>query len=158
MLHLVGFSLWTICFYPWFSNNTVSSINQWIMNWKRCGRKWSWLNLKYPAIYLEGLRNTTKNHNYSRMIVELRASSIWRSATHSTFKILQVLFGWQKSFSYLLNVAFWLKWDATSTFNVFLVSYSFYLFSPLTYGMSGPSASDPNSTMYGLRWIESWEF
>ncbi|PNF38553.1 Protein O-mannosyl-transferase 2 [Cryptotermes secundus] len=36
--------------------------------------------------------------------------------------------------------------------------YSFYLFSPLAYGMSGPSASDPNSTMYGLRWIESWEF
>ncbi|XP_049959896.1 protein O-mannosyl-transferase 2 isoform X1 [Schistocerca serialis cubense] len=36
--------------------------------------------------------------------------------------------------------------------------YSFYLFSPLAYGMSGPSASDPNSTMYGLKWLESWEF
>lgn len=36
--------------------------------------------------------------------------------------------------------------------------YSFYLFSPLTYGMSGPSANDPNSTMFGLKWMESWEF
>ncbi|KAJ9576808.1 hypothetical protein L9F63_006582 [Diploptera punctata] len=36
--------------------------------------------------------------------------------------------------------------------------YSFYLFSPLAYGMSGPSSTDPNSTMYGLRWMESWEF
>ncbi|XP_054258299.1 protein O-mannosyl-transferase 2 isoform X1 [Macrosteles quadrilineatus] len=38
------------------------------------------------------------------------------------------------------------------------VVYSFYLFAPLAYGMSGPSATDPNSTMYGLRWMESWEF
>nr|CAD7256108.1 unnamed protein product [Timema shepardi] len=37
-------------------------------------------------------------------------------------------------------------------------AYSFFLFSPLAYGMSGPSASDPNSSMYGLRWLESWEF
>lgn len=53
---------------------------------------------------------------------------------------------------------------ATSTYHWFIgvvfsaTVYSFYLFSPLAYGMSGPSASDPNSTMYGLRWIESWEF
>lgn len=38
------------------------------------------------------------------------------------------------------------------------VFYSFYLFSPLAYGMSGPSANEPNSTMYGLKWMESWEF
>ncbi|XP_065206014.1 protein O-mannosyl-transferase 2 [Planococcus citri] len=38
------------------------------------------------------------------------------------------------------------------------VLYSFYLFAPLSYGMSGPSAVEPNSTMYGLRWMESWEF
>lgn len=38
------------------------------------------------------------------------------------------------------------------------LTYSFYLFSPLAYGMAGPHASDPNSTMYGLRWMESWEF
>lgn len=36
--------------------------------------------------------------------------------------------------------------------------YSFYLFSPLAYGMSGPLASEPNSTMAGLKWLESWEF
>ncbi|CAG9860761.1 unnamed protein product [Phyllotreta striolata] len=36
--------------------------------------------------------------------------------------------------------------------------YSFYLFAPLAYGMSGPFANEPNSTMHGLRWIETWEF
>ncbi|XP_063387338.1 protein O-mannosyl-transferase 2 isoform X2 [Cydia fagiglandana] len=36
--------------------------------------------------------------------------------------------------------------------------YSFYLFSPLAYGMSGPLAHEPNSTMAGLKWLESWEF
>ncbi|XP_011504680.1 PREDICTED: protein O-mannosyl-transferase 2 [Ceratosolen solmsi marchali] len=38
------------------------------------------------------------------------------------------------------------------------VVYSFYVFSPLAYGMEGPSANDPNSTMYSLRWMDSWEF
>ncbi|XP_052756481.1 protein O-mannosyl-transferase 2 [Galleria mellonella] len=36
--------------------------------------------------------------------------------------------------------------------------YSFYLFSPLAYGMNGPLAHEPNSTMAGLKWLESWEF
>ncbi|XP_068081927.1 protein O-mannosyl-transferase 2 isoform X2 [Anabrus simplex] len=36
--------------------------------------------------------------------------------------------------------------------------FSFYLFSPLAYGMTGPSASDPQSSMFGLRWLETWEF
>lgn len=36
--------------------------------------------------------------------------------------------------------------------------YSFYLFSPLAYGMTGVSSNDPNSSMYGLKWLESWEF
>ncbi|XP_072930161.1 protein O-mannosyl-transferase 2 isoform X2 [Epargyreus clarus] len=36
--------------------------------------------------------------------------------------------------------------------------YSFYLFSPLAYGMSGPLSHEPNSTMTGLKWLESWEF
>lgn len=36
--------------------------------------------------------------------------------------------------------------------------YSFYLFSPLAYGMNGPLAHEPNSTMSGLKWLESWEF
>jgi hypothetical protein len=32
------------------------------MNWKGCGRKRSWPNLRYyPGICLEGLRKTTKN-------------------------------------------------------------------------------------------------
>uniref|UniRef100_A0A8C3PEY1 Protein O-mannosyl-transferase 2 n=1 Tax=Chrysemys picta bellii TaxID=8478 RepID=A0A8C3PEY1_CHRPI len=39
-----------------------------------------------------------------------------------------------------------------------LIVYSFYLFHPLSYGMVGPMASDPNSPMAGLRWLESWEF
>ncbi|KAH9628283.1 hypothetical protein HF086_017358 [Spodoptera exigua] len=36
--------------------------------------------------------------------------------------------------------------------------YSFYLFLPLAYGMNGPLAHEPNSTMSGLKWLESWEF
>ncbi|XP_034833789.1 protein O-mannosyl-transferase 2 [Maniola hyperantus] len=36
--------------------------------------------------------------------------------------------------------------------------YSFYLFSPLAYGMSGPMSNEPNSTVSGLRWLDTWEF
>ncbi|XP_049305919.1 protein O-mannosyl-transferase 2 isoform X2 [Bactrocera dorsalis] len=38
------------------------------------------------------------------------------------------------------------------------LAYSFKLFSPLAYGMSGPLSNEHNSTMYGLRWLSSWEF
>ncbi|CAF4798048.1 unnamed protein product [Pieris macdunnoughi] len=37
------------------------------------------------------------------------------------------------------------------------IVYSFHLFSPLAYGMTGP-AQDQNSTMNSLRWLDSWEF
>ncbi|XP_045162576.2 protein O-mannosyl-transferase 2-like [Mercenaria mercenaria] len=36
-------------------------------------------------------------------------------------------------------------------------AYSFYLFHPLTYGMSGPQANNPESNMYGLKWLDTWE-
>lgn len=38
------------------------------------------------------------------------------------------------------------------------VVYSFYLFHPLSYGMTGPLSHEPRSTMAGLKWMESWEF
>lgn len=38
------------------------------------------------------------------------------------------------------------------------VIYSFYLFHPLSYGMTGLLAHDPASSMAGLRWLESWDF
>uniref|UniRef100_A0A3P8SU61 Protein O-mannosyl-transferase 2 n=1 Tax=Amphiprion percula TaxID=161767 RepID=A0A3P8SU61_AMPPE len=38
------------------------------------------------------------------------------------------------------------------------VLYSFYLFHPLSYGMTGPLAHEPGSTMAGLKWMDSWEF
>lgn len=38
------------------------------------------------------------------------------------------------------------------------VLYSFYLFHPLSYGMTGPLAHQPGSTMAGLKWMDSWEF
>lgn len=38
------------------------------------------------------------------------------------------------------------------------ILYSFYLFNPLSYGMRGPLAHDPASTMAGLKWLDSWEF
>jgi dolichyl-phosphate-mannose-protein mannosyltransferase len=37
------------------------------------------------------------------------------------------------------------------------IIYSFILFMPMSYGMHGPRASDPNSTMYGLKWLETWD-
>lgn len=39
-----------------------------------------------------------------------------------------------------------------------VLMYSFVLFSPLAYGMSGPIATDANSTMRQLKWLQSWEF
>ncbi|XP_030636497.1 protein O-mannosyl-transferase 2 [Chanos chanos] len=41
---------------------------------------------------------------------------------------------------------------------LFAFFYSFYLFHPLSYGMRGPLAHDPLSSMAGLRWMDSWEF
>ncbi|XP_034015477.1 protein O-mannosyl-transferase 2 [Thalassophryne amazonica] len=41
---------------------------------------------------------------------------------------------------------------------LFSILYSFYLFHPLTYGMTGPLAHEPGSTMAGLKWMDSWEF
>lgn len=38
-----------------------------------------------------------------------------------------------------------------------LILYSFKLFQPLAYGFADASV-EKNSTMYGLRWLESWEF
>lgn len=38
------------------------------------------------------------------------------------------------------------------------VLYSFYLFHPLSYGMTGPLAHEPGSSMAGLKWMDSWEF
>lgn len=39
-----------------------------------------------------------------------------------------------------------------------ILAYSFVLFSPMAYGMTGPVAAEPNSTMHRLRWMDSWEF
>uniref|UniRef100_A0A673C3P4 Protein O-mannosyl-transferase 2 n=1 Tax=Sphaeramia orbicularis TaxID=375764 RepID=A0A673C3P4_9TELE len=39
-----------------------------------------------------------------------------------------------------------------------LIVFFFYLFHPLAYGMTGPLAHDPGSTMAGLKWMDSWEF
>ncbi|XP_043658177.1 protein O-mannosyl-transferase 2 [Drosophila teissieri] len=39
-----------------------------------------------------------------------------------------------------------------------ILVYSFAAFSPLAYGMSGPLANEPNSTMHSLKWLSTWEF
>ncbi|XP_058062002.1 protein O-mannosyl-transferase 2 [Anopheles bellator] len=38
------------------------------------------------------------------------------------------------------------------------LAYSFMLFAPLAYGMSGPFSHEPNSTLARLKWLSSWEF
>ena len=35
---------------------------------------------------------------------------------------------------------------------------SFYLFAPLTYGMSGPEKKEPGHRYDHLLWMDSWEF
>ncbi|XP_030382543.1 protein O-mannosyl-transferase 2 [Scaptodrosophila lebanonensis] len=52
------------------------------------------------------------------------------------------------------------RWMQHVLFGIFLsmVIYSFLLFSPLAYGMNGPFANEPNSTMHSLKWLSSWEF
>ncbi|KAL5008769.1 hypothetical protein ScPMuIL_014350 [Solemya velum] len=54
--------------------------------------------------------------------------------------------------SFNVTVLHWLTGVVLS-----LMCYSFYLFSPLAYGMSGPSASDDSGVMHGLKWLESWD-
>uniref|UniRef100_A0A5F8HA49 Dolichyl-phosphate-mannose--protein mannosyltransferase n=1 Tax=Monodelphis domestica TaxID=13616 RepID=A0A5F8HA49_MONDO len=44
------------------------------------------------------------------------------------------------------------------SFLILGIAYSFYLFHPLSYGMVGPLAQDPQSPMAGLKWLETWEF
>ncbi|XP_077999792.1 LOW QUALITY PROTEIN: protein O-mannosyl-transferase 2-like [Glandiceps talaboti] len=39
-----------------------------------------------------------------------------------------------------------------------VIIQSFLMFYPLSYGMHGPLAEDDNSTLAGLKWMESWEF
>ncbi|CAB1429412.1 unnamed protein product [Pleuronectes platessa] len=56
-----------------------------------------------------------------------------------------------------LPYSHWLKRGGQMLF-LFTVLYSFYLFHPLSYGMTGPLAHEPGSAMAGLKWMDSWEF
>lgn len=38
------------------------------------------------------------------------------------------------------------------------VAYSFYLFAPLAYGIISEGDQVNNSTMEGLKWLDTWEF
>lgn len=60
-------------------------------------------------------------------------------------------------FNYLIErTPNWMKQIAVGVI-LGVTIYSFKLFHPLAYGFSDPSTEN-NSTMYGLRWMESWEF
>ncbi|XP_055586526.1 protein O-mannosyl-transferase 2 [Uranotaenia lowii] len=52
------------------------------------------------------------------------------------------------------------KWARQAVLGIALaiLMYSFALFSPLAYGMHGPFSHEPNSTLAGLKWMDSWEF
>jgi dolichyl-phosphate-mannose-protein mannosyltransferase len=50
----------------------------------------------------------------------------------------------------------WLRQTAIGSILGVLV-YSFKLFHPLAYGFADAS-TERNSTMFGLRWLETWEF
>jgi dolichyl-phosphate-mannose-protein mannosyltransferase len=40
---------------------------------------------------------------------------------------------------------------------LFITVVSFLFFMPLAYGMSGPKADNPESSMYGLKWLPDWD-
>uniref|UniRef100_A0A673I5M0 Protein O-mannosyl-transferase 2 n=1 Tax=Sinocyclocheilus rhinocerous TaxID=307959 RepID=A0A673I5M0_9TELE len=61
-------------------------------------------------------------------------------------------------FSSMLTGTTVLLWTSSSRIYTFSLVHPFYLFHPLSYGMRGPLAQDPASSMAGLRWMESWEF
>jgi dolichyl-phosphate-mannose-protein mannosyltransferase len=50
----------------------------------------------------------------------------------------------------------WMKQIALGTV-LGILFYSFQLFHPLAYGFADAS-TEKNSTMFGLRWLETWEF
>lgn len=61
-------------------------------------------------------------------------------------------------FNYLMRaLPKWIQHVILGTVLSILV-YSFARFSPLAYGMSGPLANEPNSTMHNLKWLSTWEF
>jgi dolichyl-phosphate-mannose-protein mannosyltransferase len=60
-------------------------------------------------------------------------------------------------FNYLTErLPTWLKQMLVGAILGILI-YSFKIFSPWAYGWSDAS-SETNSTMHGLKWLESWEF
>lgn len=62
------------------------------------------------------------------------------------------------TFNYVIcRFPIWLRQVLMGVILAVLV-YSFVRFSPLAYGMTGPTANEPNSTLYGLRWLDTWEF
>jgi dolichyl-phosphate-mannose--protein O-mannosyl transferase len=67
------------------------------------------------------------------------------------FTILGVMFDY-----FMQRLPNWMKQIAFGTI-LGIVLYSFKLFHPLAYGFSDAS-TEQNSTMNGLRWMESWEF
>lgn len=66
---------------------------------------------------------------------------------------------WIKSTDLLFRSPYsdWLQSVAQKVLLLSIV-YSFYLFHPLSYGMTGPLAHNPKSRMAGLKWMDSWEF
>ncbi|XP_067616158.1 protein O-mannosyl-transferase 2 isoform X2 [Eurosta solidaginis] len=58
---------------------------------------------------------------------------------------------------FLINLPRWLQHILIGA-KISLLVYSFILFSPLAYGMIGPTSTDTSSAMYGLKWLKSWEF
>ncbi len=59
--------------------------------------------------------------------------------------------------SFTLSNAFYVHHFLLSVLVSWIV-YSFYLFHPLSYGMTGPTSHTVDGMMHGLRWLDSWDF
>ena len=101
--------------------------------------------LHYLPFYLMG-RVLYFHHYFPALMFSCMLSAV---ALDFTFKILSTPFlGDHNS---VLFRAF-----LTSSF-VAVLGYSFSLFMPLSYGMGALKSSEPDSLMYGLRWLDSWD-
>ena len=68
---------------------------------------------------------------------------------------LSTIFLWESSFQ--------LSLEGTINFRFipelsYLCCFSFYLFMPLAYGMLGAKSHSVDSEMYGLKWLDTWDF
>ncbi|KAL7992598.1 hypothetical protein Chor_016854 [Crotalus horridus] len=120
-------------------------------------KPWHW-----PINY-QGLRFSGVNETDYR--VYLLGNPVYAYITELAQVLLhgggRIILGWflhYFPFFMMGRVLYFHHYFPAMLFSIMLTGITFYLFHPLSYGMTGPLASDPSSSMAGLKWLETWEF